>query len=211
MINNLPWRSTISILIVAALASGCATIVKGASQGVTVKTDPPGAICEMRKKGKTVGVVNPTPGTVQLGKGGTALEVNCKKSGYLDSNATLTSSMQGWTFGNLILGGIVGLVVDAGSGAAYQYRSEIFIRLLPESFISVETRDAYFDGWRDDLLAESEKTKAEIAGKCPKNQCEKLMATVDTKAGERVTEVEAKRLRARIVAADGSIVQSPLQ
>ena len=205
-------HATFFILCVATLlTSGCATLVKGSSQGVTVKTEPLGAICELRKKGKTVGIVNPTPGTIQLGKGATVLDVSCKKSGYLDSNATLTSSMQGWTFGNVILGGIVGLVVDAASGAAYQYRSEISIRLLPESFLSVESRDSYFDGWQDDLLAKSEKTKAEIAGKCPKDQCGKLIVEVDAKARHAITEVEVSRQRARISASDGQVVQSPAQ
>ena len=209
--NRIPvLQATFFILSIATfLTSGCATLLKGSSQGVTVKTEPPGAICELSKKGKSIGIVNPTPGTIQLGKGATALDVGCKKSGYFDSNATMTSSLQGWTFGNLILGGIVGLVVDASSGAAYQYRSEIYLRLLPESFLSVESRDGYFDGWRDDLLAKSEQAKAEIAIKCPKDQCGKLIVAVDAKARDAITEVEASRQRARISASDGQVVQSP--
>jgi hypothetical protein len=211
--NNIRIRHAplVIALLIVLLTSGCATIVKGSSQGVTVKTDPPGAICDLTKNGKSMGVVNPTPGTVQLGKGGKALDVTCRKSGYLDSSATLTSSFQGWTLGNLVLGGIVGLVVDAGSGAAYQYRSEIFLKLQPEGFASVESRDAYFDAWRDELLADSGKTKAEIAARCPKDQCAKLIEAVDAKTRNTVSGLEASRQRARIVAADGSIVQSPVQ
>ncbi len=63
-------RATLPILILTALlTSGCATIVKGGSQGVTVKTDPPGANCELSKKGKALGGVNPTSGTVQVDEG----------------------------------------------------------------------------------------------------------------------------------------------
>ena len=205
-------RATLLILIVTAiLTSGCATIVKGSSQGVTVKTDPPGANCDLTRKGKSIGVVNPTPGTVQLGKGASALDVSCKKPGYLDASAKLSSSFQGWTLGNVILGGIVGIVVDAGSGAMHQYQPEISMKLLPASFDSNESRDAYFNSWRDDLLGQSEKTKAEISGKCAKTQCEKLLIAVDTKTRQAITEVEASRQRARILASDGSVVQSPSQ
>ena len=80
--NSIPiCRAALLILsLTALLTSGCATIVKGRSQGVTVKTDPPGANCELSRKDKSVGVVNPTPGTVQLGKGATALDVVASRS-----------------------------------------------------------------------------------------------------------------------------------
>src|SRR6185436_19391524 len=117
--NSIPGCRAILAILAAAviLTSGCATIVKGRSQSVTVRTDPPGATCELSKQGQSLGVVNPTPGTVQLGKGAAALDVSCKRLGYLDATAKVSSSFQGWTLGNAILGGIVGIVVDAGSGA----------------------------------------------------------------------------------------------
>ena len=140
MTGILMCRTTLLILFVTALlTSGCATIVKGSSQGVTVKTDPPGATCDLSKQGTSVGIVNPTPGTVQLGKGASALDVICKKPGYLDASAKLSSSFQGWTLGNALLGGIVGIVVDAGSGAMHEYQSEISMKLLPESFGSIDS------------------------------------------------------------------------
>ena len=193
------WRTAFIILSVAALlTSGCATIVKGGSQGVTVKTDPAGANCELTKKGKSVGVVNPTPGSVQVGKGASALDVVCKKTGYLNASAKLSSSFQGWTLGNAILGGFVGIVVDAGSGAMHEYQPEISMKLLPESFGSIESRDAYFNAWRADLLKQSESDKAQIAGKCAKDQCERMLKKAVAKAEEALTEIESSRKRAAI-------------
>jgi hypothetical protein len=192
-------RTAVLILaLTALLTSGCATIVKGGSQGVTVKTDPPGANCDLSRKGQSVGVVNPTPGTVQLGKSATALDVICRKPGYLDASTKLSSSVQGWTFGNVLLGGFVGILVDAGSGALHEYQPEISVKLLPESFGSEESRDAYFNSWRDDLLSQSEKNKAGIAGKCAKSECEKLLKKADDKIEETLTEVESSRKRATI-------------
>jgi len=193
------WHATFIILSVAVfLTSGCATIVKGGSQNVTVKTDPPGANCELSKQGKSVGVVNPTPGTVGLGKGAASLDVICKKSGYLDASAKLSSSVQGWTWGNLLLGGPIGIVWDAASGAMHEYQSEISMKLLPESFGSVESRDAYFNAWRAEVLTQSESAKTEIAGKCSKDQCEKLLKKADEKTDEALTEVESSRKRANV-------------
>ena len=205
-------RAILLILIATALfTSGCATIVTGRSQGLTVKTDPPGANCDLTRKGKSVGVVSPTPGTAQLGNSASTLDVNCKKPGFLDASAKLSSSLQGWTLGNVIFGGIVGIVVDAGSGAMHQYQSEISMKLLPESFGSNASRDAYFNSWRNDLLSQSEKTKAEITDKCPKGQCEKLLIAVDTKTREAMAEVETSRQRAKILASDETVVHSPSQ
>jgi len=203
-------RTAVLILALAALlTSGCATIVKGSSQGVSVKTDPPGASCELSKQGKPVGVVNPTPGTVQLGKGASALDVICKKPGYLDATAKVASSFQGWTLGNAILGGVIGIVVDAGSGAMHEYQPEISVKLLPESFGSEESRDAYFNSWRDEMLSQSARTKAQIAGTCSKSECEKLLKKVDEKTEEALTEVESSRKRATI-ASIAAVQSAPL-
>ena len=209
MNSILGCRAVLVMLVVAVLfTSGCATIVKGSSQSVTVKTDPPGATCELSKQGRSLGVVNPTPGTVQLGKGAAALDVSCKRLGYLDATAKLSSSFQGWTLGNAILGGIVGIVVDAGSGAMHEYQPEISVKLLPESFESNESRDAYFNTWRAEVLAQSESAISMIGAKCSKAQCEKLLKTANEKTEAALTEVESSRKRAKI--APIAAGQSPL-
>ena len=51
--------------------------------------------------------------------------MDCGKEGYQNGRGILNSGFQGWTLGNLVLGGIVGLAVDAGSGAINEYPSSI--------------------------------------------------------------------------------------
>jgi len=197
---HFPFGRLTCVMLVATaiLTSSCATVVKGGSQAITVKTDPPGAACELIRKGTTLGLVNPTPGTAQIGKGAGALDITCKKQGYLDATLSLSSSVQGWTFGNIILGGIVGIVVDAGSGAMHEYQPEVSMTLLPERFESEESRDAYFSALRAKVVTQSESAKAEIAGKCSKDQCEKLLKKAEEKTDEALTEVESNRKRAAI-------------
>lgn len=133
------------------IATGCATVVKGRSQVLAVNTDPVGASCTLRRNDGTVGAVNPTPGTVQISKAGVPIDVTCIRHGYLEANVRLSPSVQGWTAGNAVFGGVVGLIVDAGSGAIYEYPGEIVVKLTPASFSSTALRDAYLDERRAEL------------------------------------------------------------
>ena len=108
-------------------------------------TDPEGATCTMSRKGEVIGAINPTPGSVQVYKSSEGLDLSCRKQGYLDTEAKINANVQGWTFGNIMLGGIIGIVVDAGSGAMHEYQSTIKIQLVPESFTTAAKRDAFFE------------------------------------------------------------------
>ena len=101
--------------------SGCASIVSGSSQVVSVSTTPPGATCEVARRGAPLGVINATPGMVHIGKSAADLNVTCTKPGYETATAATPSSFNGWTFGNLILGGAIGIVVDVATGADFDY------------------------------------------------------------------------------------------
>ena len=115
-----------------ALLAGCATIVEGTDQSITVSSNPSAATCELRREGGQIGVVNPTPGTVWVEKSQNDIAVRCSKEGYRDGTGVLISSFEGWTAGNIILGGVVGLAVDAGSGAMNSYPSSILVTLPPK-------------------------------------------------------------------------------
>src|SRR3546814_7416283 len=93
----------------------------------------------------TLAVVNPTPGTVQIEKSKDTITVRCKKEGFFETAETLDSEVQGMTFGNILFGGIIGVAVDASSGAMNQYPSSVTIALVPESFTSTTARDVFFD------------------------------------------------------------------
>ena len=74
---------------VAALfvVSGCATVVKGTDQSVTVITDPNGAICELERDGTTIAVINPTPGSAQVDRDKDTILVTCEQEDYETSVA----------------------------------------------------------------------------------------------------------------------------
>ncbi len=120
-----------SLVAVPLLLSGCATIVNGSNQSVTVSTDPPGASCKLSRQDETLGAVPMTPGSVQVSKSKNDMVVTCDKPGYQTAVISKSPSFGGATFGNIILGGGVGAVVDAASGANYTYPSEVHVAMAP--------------------------------------------------------------------------------
>lgn len=113
------------------LLPGCATMMEGTGQSVSVTTTPAGASCEVDRAGVKLGTVNPTPGSLRIDKSKNDLVVTCDKEGYQHAALTSSPKFVGTTFGNIVAGGIIGAVVDASTGANYEYTGEIRIDLAP--------------------------------------------------------------------------------
>ncbi len=114
------------------LLPGCATVVSGANQVVSVSTSPPGATCSIDRGGALVGSVPSTPGVLPIGKSGRDLTVTCTKPGYQTARTVSASSFNGWTFGNLVVGGLIGVAIDASTGANFDYPPLIDVAMLPD-------------------------------------------------------------------------------
>ena len=122
------------VLYVTAMAvfvAGCATITRGTTQIVAINTPGvPGATCTLTSASIGAQTVL-TPATVMLQKGRDNVGVHCTKECYQDGAGVIPSSMEGMAAGNIILGGVVGLGVDAASGAMNSYAPEIQVVLTP--------------------------------------------------------------------------------
>jgi hypothetical protein len=117
-------------VVSAALAlGGCATIVEGTSQTVAISTQPPGAACSVSRDGMQISAVISTPGSIKIDKSRKDLSITCTKDGYQTTTMNYSSSFNGMTFGNVILGGAVGAVVDASTGANYNYPKEVMVAM----------------------------------------------------------------------------------
>jgi hypothetical protein len=131
----------------ATLLAGCATIVEGTDQTVSVHTEPSGAECRLTRGGTLVGVINPTPGSVNVDKSRREISVSCEREGYRNAVGILDSDFQATTLGNLIIGGIIGVGVDAASGAMNEYDESIIIHMIPEDPFPAEAeREGGSDG-----------------------------------------------------------------
>jgi S1-C subfamily serine protease len=102
------------------MLQGCASIVSGTNQVVSVDTPGcPASSCELvNDKGKWY--VNATPGTTTVNRAYGPLNATCK-NGDVTATATFNSTTKGMAFGNILFGGVIGAGVDMSSGAAYDY------------------------------------------------------------------------------------------
>ena len=122
--------TAIAAMLAVASLSGCASIVNGVNQPISVETrlngEPlVGAACKLSSN-KGTWFVN-TPGSVTVHRGFQDLVVECTKSGVPTSNDLIASSVKGMAFGNLLFGGLIGVAVDSGNGAAFDYPELITI------------------------------------------------------------------------------------
>ena len=120
--------------IIGALALacvGCATIVKGTSQVVTLSTPGAnGAVCTLTSPAITTVTVT-TPGSVTLEKSKENIAVICTRRCFQDGSGVIASSAEITTAGNLLIGGVIGLGVDAAGGAMHKYNADNQIVMVP--------------------------------------------------------------------------------
>jgi hypothetical protein len=111
--------------------AGCASITKGTTQLISLDTPgAPGSSCTLTSEGigtKTL----VTPGTLVLDKSQYNVGVTCKKECYQEGVGVIASSTEAMAAGNLIAGGVVGLAVDAASGAMNKYNEVNQIAMVP--------------------------------------------------------------------------------
>lgn len=120
----------IAMLLSLVGLNGCATVMDGHTQVVTVQavnssTLPVAASCVVSNKQGSWPLTTPGPVTVDRGRG--KLTVACTAPGYLPASTTVVAQPNGDEQGNLIIGGAIGTIVDYSDGAAYQYPSEIYV------------------------------------------------------------------------------------
>ena len=194
------WAVITGVLLLSLTLGACATIIEGSDQTVTVITEPPGAVCTFTRGNATVGVANPTPASVHLEKSKDNISILCQKDGYFDGAAAFASELEAMTLGNIIFGGIIGVGVDAVSGAMHEYPESITIILAPTAFSSATNRDAFFDRQRARIEREAEAVAAELNRSCDQKtqNCEALARAIDDARDAELRELERQREATRI-------------
>lgn len=118
-------RALSLILLCSVALTGCASIVNGRSEDVSINTSPSEADCYVG------GTKYRSPAKASL-KRKNDYDVKCEKEGYSPATAQIKSKTSGWVWGNIAFGGIIGLVVDVGTGGAYKLRpNELSLALAP--------------------------------------------------------------------------------
>jgi hypothetical protein len=115
----------------AALLAGCGTITQGTSQDITITSTPPGAHCDLTRKGEHIATLDSTPGVVKVDKTKSDILLTCRLAGYQDASANLESGYGAGTFGNIILGGVIGWGIDSATGADNKYPGTATVQFIP--------------------------------------------------------------------------------
>ena len=113
---------TLSLFTIAIclLFTGCSTITRGTKDVLVVESEPSNANVLM-----STGQVGKTPATFELARKN-ALTVTISKEGYETSIVNVVPKVAGAggaaMAGNVLLGGIIGAAVDAGTGSMYDLK-----------------------------------------------------------------------------------------
>ena len=111
--------------------TGCASIMSGPSQNVSVQTEPEGAKATLfNKKGEAVSIQQ-TPFIVAL-KRSEKYTLKVEKDQFKPLETPIKKGVNGWYFGNVLFGGMIGLlIVDPATGAIYSFNDPIKVILAP--------------------------------------------------------------------------------
>ena len=102
-------------------ATSCTTIFTGTKQKVHIASEPSGA--QIFQDGKNLNAITPSEVKLRKKKNTT---ITLKKEGYNDGVIQPGAGFRVGPFvGNIILGGIPGMVVDLASGAVWKYDSSL--------------------------------------------------------------------------------------
>lgn len=118
--------NSIIACIAMVLLNGCATILSKSAYEVRIDSSPKAAnVTIYNRKGLEV-YSGQTPCHAMLKPGGgyfkkAVYTIEFSKPGYSDRTVSLSADLNGWYFGNLLIGGLIGLlIVDPATGAMYK-------------------------------------------------------------------------------------------
>ncbi|GEM_PF-409053 len=115
----------------ASVLAGCSSIVEGSKQEIAIATTPPGASCSLNRDGAKIASIDKTPGTVTVEKTKDDITVICELDGYQKTDTVNESGTAAATFGNILIGGAVGWVIDSATGSDNKYDTPLTIALTP--------------------------------------------------------------------------------
>jgi hypothetical protein len=114
------------------ILSGCASVTGSNSQAITVT-----AICDSSRvvRGAFCTLINDkgqwfveTPGSVLVQKAFGDLTISCKHENT-HGTLVLTSSSNANAWGNILAGGVIGIAVDASTGAGFNYPPMVTVNM----------------------------------------------------------------------------------
>lgn len=155
------------LLAACLLLTSCASIVSKTRYPISINSTPSEAkITITDKKGIEVFKGN-TPATLKLNSGAgffskARYQVTFEKDGYQPKTVPVDFKLDGWYFGNILVGGVIGmLIIDPATGAMYKLDTEFLNETLAPEKQPVAMNDGLNimdinelpSNWRTHLIA----------------------------------------------------------
>jgi hypothetical protein len=138
--------SSVIVLAVGLLPAGCASIINGRNADIAIDSYPTNAhVIIHDNDGRQVASLD-TPGVVSLKRNRryflpARYTATIEAPGYAPTDVPIRYTVNPWIAGNIVIGGIPGLIVDNATGAAWKPKeSEIHRQLSP---LGVPTQEMY--------------------------------------------------------------------
>jgi len=115
-----------AITLSLALLSGCSSIVSDNVYNVAITTTPSEASFIIKNEDGLAVHSGTTPSSVSLDASsgyfdGETYTLIMNKEGYAEKTVVINSSLDGWYIGNILFGGLIGLlIVDPATGAMFK-------------------------------------------------------------------------------------------
>jgi len=126
------FKGIIVVIVLCSFLTGCASIVGQSVFPVTVNSNPSGANITVTDEYGKLMFNGITPTTITLAAGESymhakAYTIKYSKPGYTDQVSVVKADIDGWFFGNILFGGLIGmLIVDPITGKMWKLPNQTF-------------------------------------------------------------------------------------
>ena len=116
----------VTAAVASILLSSCASIVSKTAYPVYIHTNPAGAEISIKNKKGIEVYKGQSPATVTLKSGSgffskAEYQVKLSSPGFAEKVVPINYKLNGWYFGNILIGGIIGmLIIDPATGAMWK-------------------------------------------------------------------------------------------
>ncbi|WP_159076412.1 MULTISPECIES: hypothetical protein [Flagellimonas] len=144
MIKKSTFKVIAIFMATSVLLSSCASIVSKGSYPISINSAPSEAKIMIKDKKGIEIFSGQTPATLKLKAGSgffgkARYQVTFSKTGYDTKTVPVEFKLDGWYFGNILLGGLIGmLIVDPATGAMYKLETEFLNETLIQSTASMQ-------------------------------------------------------------------------
>ncbi|MEM6623591.1 MAG: hypothetical protein AAF674_15285 [Pseudomonadota bacterium] len=129
-----------ALAVILAATTGCATVMNGTSQQISISSNAKDALCEVVQNGVEVVPPQRAPATFLVPRRAGNLVVTCSADGYEPNTVALIAGKSPLAVGSAVALGatgpafsLAGVGADAATGSWHEYQDRAYVYLIPKS------------------------------------------------------------------------------